>query len=68
MEAILIFAYKMNSFGSFVQVKDGVVHSRPMLSLSNTYNEEEVIKFDQRITKLLEGEVRFWKFGGQTRK
>jgi DNA ligase (NAD+) len=38
------------------KVKDGVVHSRPMLSLSNTYNEEEVIKFDQRITKLLEGE------------
>jgi NAD-dependent DNA ligase len=28
-----------------------------MLSLSNTYNEEEVRKFDQRIAKLLEGEV-----------
>lgn len=37
----------------FVQVN----HRYPMLSLGNTYSEEEVRDFDQRVRKLLDGEV-----------
>jgi len=33
-----------------------VKHKYPMLSLGNTYSEEELIEFDQRIQKLIEGE------------
>src|SRR3972149_10142920 len=33
-----------------------VSHSVPMLSLSNTYNEEEVREFDRRVNGALEGE------------
>jgi len=33
-----------------------VVHKNPMLSLSNTYSEEEISDFDQRVRKLLPGE------------
>ncbi len=33
-----------------------IVHKNPMLSLSNTYSEEEVEEFDQRVRKLLGGE------------
>ena len=36
----------------FVQVK----HRYPMLSLGNTYSEEELLDFDQRVRKLLLGE------------
>ena len=32
-----------------------VVHRRPMLSLENTYNIEELIAFDQRCQRLAEG-------------
>ncbi|MDK2900734.1 MAG: ligase, partial [Thermosipho sp. (in: thermotogales)] len=38
------------------KVLDGfkkVMHSIPMLSLDNTYNEEEIKEFDERIKKLL---------------
>lgn len=31
-----------------------VVHDRPMLSLANTYNREEVLDFDRRIQELLD--------------
>ncbi|MBT4482709.1 MAG: NAD-dependent DNA ligase LigA [Candidatus Latescibacteria bacterium] len=31
-------------------------HSSPMLSIANTYNEDEVIEFDRRIRNLLPGE------------
>jgi DNA ligase (NAD+) len=37
----------------FRQVK----HDVPMLSIENTYNEEEVIEFDTRIQRLLQGEA-----------
>lgn len=33
-----------------------VTHSVPMLSLSNTYNEDEVREFDRRVRTLLKGE------------
>ncbi|MGQ9631560.1 MAG: NAD-dependent DNA ligase LigA [bacterium] len=33
-----------------------VVHSAPMLSLANTYSEEEVREFDERVHRLLPGE------------
>jgi DNA ligase (NAD+) len=33
-----------------------VTHDVPMLSLSNTYNEQEVKEFDRRVRSLLEGE------------
>lgn len=33
-----------------------VVHSRPMLSLGNTYNETEIREFDKRVAKLLGGQ------------
>jgi DNA ligase (NAD+) len=34
-----------------------VTHGVPMLSIENTYNEEEVREFDARIRRLLEGET-----------
>ncbi len=33
-----------------------VVHKNPMLSLGNTYSEEDLTEFDQRVRKLLPGE------------
>ncbi len=33
-----------------------IVHKNPMLSLGNTYSEEEIADFDQRVRKLLPGE------------
>ena len=30
-----------------------VVHSRPMISLDNTYNNDDLIEFDQRVKRLL---------------
>ena len=35
-----------------------VVHSRPMISLDNTYNEEELRDFDERVLKNLQGEEK----------
>jgi DNA ligase (NAD+) len=37
-----------------------VAHSLPMLSIENTYNEEEVREFDARIRRLLQGENPFY--------
>ncbi|MEM7395857.1 MAG: NAD-dependent DNA ligase LigA, partial [Verrucomicrobiota bacterium] len=34
---------------------DSVQHAQPMMSLSNTYNKEELLEFDQRVRKLLDG-------------
>lgn len=34
-----------------------VTHKYPMLSLGNTYSEEELIEFDQRVAKGLEGDA-----------
>jgi DNA ligase (NAD+) len=36
-----------------------VIHRYPMLSLGNTYNEEELKEFDNRIKKLLEHDVEY---------
>ena len=33
-----------------------IIHSVPMLSLANTYNENEIKDFDKKVNKLLEGE------------
>jgi DNA ligase (NAD+) len=33
------------------------VHAVPMLSIENTYNEEEVREFDARVQRLLQGEI-----------
>ena len=36
------------------------IHSSPMLSIANTYNEEEIVDFDRRVRSLLPGEqVRY---------
>ena len=40
---------------NFVQVK----HKYPMLSLGNTYSAEELIDFDNRIKKLIEGDFKY---------
>jgi len=36
-----------------------VKHKYPMLSLSNTYTEEEINEFDRRVRKLITGEVEY---------
>lgn len=36
-----------------------VKHQYPMLSLGNTYSEEELVDFDKRITKLVETEIEY---------
>ena len=36
-----------------------VVHKYPMLSLSNTYSEQEVMEFDERISKAIGGETEY---------
>ncbi len=38
---------------------DTVVHSYPMLSLSNTYSEEEIIDFDSRVKKITGDDVEY---------
>ncbi len=40
--------------GTITKSFDTVVHRYPMLSLSNTYSEEELRDFDGRVTKLLD--------------
>ncbi len=42
--------------GTITKSFDTVVHRYPMLSLSNTYSEEDLREFDKRVAKLLEGE------------
>lgn len=39
--------------GAITKKFDTVVHKRPMLSLGNTYSEQELFEFDERIKKLL---------------
>lgn len=34
-----------------------VIHKKPMLSLSNTYGEQEVLEFDQRVTEGLDNNI-----------
>nr|WP_109830772.1 NAD-dependent DNA ligase LigA [Reichenbachiella versicolor] len=42
--------------GAITKKFDTVVHKYPMLSLGNTYSEEELSDFDERVAKGLEGE------------
>jgi DNA ligase (NAD+) len=46
--------------GSDINVNfEQIEHSVPMLSLSNTYSEEEIREFDQRIKKLIEDDFEY---------
>ncbi|GAA4852286.1 NAD-dependent DNA ligase LigA [Algivirga pacifica] len=42
--------------GTITKNFETVAHTYPMLSLSNSYNEEDLYEFDQRVQKGLEGE------------
>lgn len=42
--------------GTITKEFDTVVHKYPMLSLGNTYSEEDLIEFDKRVAKGLEGQ------------
>ena len=42
--------------GTINKAFETVAHSTPMLSLANTYSEEELIEFDKRVAKGLEGQ------------
>ena len=43
--------------GAVTKSFETVAHKTPMLSLSNTYNEEELREFDERVRKALDGEA-----------
>lgn len=45
--------------GSITKRFETVVHKYPMLSLSNSYNREELIEFDQRVQKLAGKKVEY---------
>jgi DNA ligase (NAD+) len=45
--------------GDITKKFDSVVHKFPMLSLSNTYSEDEISDWVMRITKLEDGELEF---------
>lgn len=45
--------------GDITKEFEQVRHLYPMLSLSNTYSEEEVRAFDQRVKKAIDGEVEY---------
>jgi DNA ligase (NAD+) len=45
--------------GDITKKFESVEHTFPMLSLSNTYSEEEVRDWEQRISKLVKGPIRF---------
>jgi DNA ligase (NAD+) len=42
--------------GTITKEFDTVIHKYPMLSLGNTYSEEDLIEFDKRVAKGLEGQ------------
>ncbi len=45
--------------GDITKKFETVVHRFPMLSLSNTYSEEEIIEWENRLKKLAEGEIEY---------
>ena len=45
--------------GSITKKFDNVVHKYPMLSLSNSYNREELTEFDERVQKLAGKKVEY---------
>jgi len=45
--------------GDITKKFETVVHRFPMLSLSNTYSEEEIIEWENRLKKLSDGELEY---------
>ena len=45
--------------GDITKKMEAVIHKYPMLSLSNTYSEEEIIEWENRIHKLLERKTEY---------
>lgn len=45
--------------GDITKKFETVVHRFPMLSLSNTYSEEEIVDWENRLKKLVEGQVQY---------
>ncbi|NBX79435.1 MAG: NAD-dependent DNA ligase LigA [Flavobacteriales bacterium] len=45
--------------GDITKKFESVTHRFPMLSLSNTYSEEEIMDWENRIKKLIEGTIEF---------
>ena len=45
--------------GDVSKKMESVVHRFPMLSLSNTYSEEEIIEWENRLKKIAEGPLEF---------
>jgi len=45
--------------GDITKKFESVTHRFPMLSLSNTYSEEEIVDWENRIKKLIEGPIEF---------
>ncbi len=45
--------------GDITKKLESVVHRYPMLSLSNTYSEEEIIEWENRLKKLSEGKIEY---------
>ncbi len=45
--------------GDITKKFETVPHRYPMLSLSNTYSKEEIIEWEERIKKTIEGELEF---------
>lgn len=45
--------------GDITNKFEKIAHKRPMLSLTNTYSQEEVVDWENRIKKTLEGKVEY---------
>ncbi len=45
--------------GSITKEFKNIVHKYPMLSLGNTYSEQELVEFDQRVTKAIGKQVPY---------
>ena len=45
--------------GDITKKFESVTHRFPMLSLSNTYSEEEIVDWENRIKKLIDGPIEF---------
>ena len=45
--------------GDITKKFESVPHRYPMLSLSNTYSEEEIIEWEERIKKTIEGDIEY---------
>lgn len=45
--------------GDITKKSEAVLHRFPMLSLSNTYSEEEIIEWENRLKKLSEGKLEY---------